>query len=254
MCCTREVVGRDAGGDPTRLHCGGEVVCAGVLGRADHQRDHGPSQVYAEARAEFGPGAQLAMCARPNASAVLKSITAKQRDTCLTFGSCGRFRDDAGTYRQMSLDRVSLVGRVVCPCALASTPCRGTPRGWWAVPTWSGEQASTPGTVPRAAQCQTRPSLLAGRWASTWTSPLAPPTARVNTSPEPGSTVAETLPAAASKTSACATPGGGSAAWATTRPAFRQTPTTAAARDWSTKPSSIGLWRQPARDRRKSPA
>ena len=74
-------------------------------------------RVYGETRADFGLGAQLAVCARAKAVEAIKAVKAKRRDTCPTFGPRGSVRCDARTYRLMSLDRVSLntlQGRVVC--------------------------------------------------------------------------------------------------------------------------------------------
>jgi len=74
-------------------------------------------RVYGETRADFGLGAQLAVCARAKAVEAIKAVKAKGRQTCPTFGPRGSVRYDARTYRLMSLDRVSLNtldGRVVC--------------------------------------------------------------------------------------------------------------------------------------------
>ncbi len=80
-------------------------------------------RVYGETRARFGLGAQLACCARAKAVEALKTVKAKQRETCPQFGPRGSIRYDARTYRLMSLDRVSLntlEGRVVCRLLLGS--------------------------------------------------------------------------------------------------------------------------------------
>src|SRR5262249_25738944 len=72
---------------------------------------------YGETRAQFGLGAQLAVCARAKAVEAIRAIKAKKRDTCPIFGPRGSIRYDARTYRLMSLDRVSLntlEGRVNC--------------------------------------------------------------------------------------------------------------------------------------------
>jgi hypothetical protein len=78
--------------------------------------------VYGETRAQFGLGAQLAVCARAKAVEAIKAVKTKKRETCPTFGPRGSVRYDARTYRLMSLDRVSLntlEGRVICHLLLA---------------------------------------------------------------------------------------------------------------------------------------
>lgn len=80
-------------------------------------------RVYGETRAQFGLGAQLAVCARAKAVEAINAVKAKKRDTCPTFGPRGSIRYDARTYRLMSLDRVSLntlEGRVVCRLVLGA--------------------------------------------------------------------------------------------------------------------------------------
>jgi putative transposase len=80
-------------------------------------------RVYGETRADFGLGAQLAVCARAKAVEAIKSVKAKKRETCPAFGPRGSVRYDARTYRLMSLDRVSLNtmdGRVVCRLVLGT--------------------------------------------------------------------------------------------------------------------------------------
>jgi IS605 OrfB family transposase len=80
-------------------------------------------RVYGETRADFGLGAQLAVCARAKAVEAIKATKAKRRETCPTFGPRGSIRYDARTYRLMSLDRVSLntlQGRVVCRLVLGT--------------------------------------------------------------------------------------------------------------------------------------
>jgi hypothetical protein len=80
-------------------------------------------RVYGETRADFGLGAQLAVCARAKAMEAIKAVKAKRRDTCPAFGLRGSIRYDARTYRLMSLDRVSLnslEGRVVCRLVLGT--------------------------------------------------------------------------------------------------------------------------------------
>jgi hypothetical protein len=80
-------------------------------------------RVYGETRAEFGLGAQLAVCARAKAVEAITAVKAKRRETCPTFGPRGSVRDDARTSRLMSRDRVSLntlEGRVVCRLVLGA--------------------------------------------------------------------------------------------------------------------------------------
>jgi putative transposase len=80
-------------------------------------------RVYGETRADYGLGAQLAVCARAKAVEAIKSVKAKKRETCPAFGPRGSVRYDARTYRLMSLDRVSLntlEGRVVCRLVLGA--------------------------------------------------------------------------------------------------------------------------------------
>ncbi|HEX3269288.1 MAG TPA: transposase [Ktedonobacterales bacterium] len=80
-------------------------------------------RVYGETRAQFGLGAQLAVCARAKAVEAIKAVKAKKRDTFPAFGPHGSIRYDARTYRLMSLDRVSLntlEGRVVCRLVLGA--------------------------------------------------------------------------------------------------------------------------------------
>ena len=54
-------------------------------------------RVYGETRADFGLGAQLAVCARAKAVEAIKAVKAKGRDTCPTFGPRGSIRYDART-------------------------------------------------------------------------------------------------------------------------------------------------------------
>jgi IS605 OrfB family transposase len=80
-------------------------------------------RVYGETRADYGLGAQLAVCARAKAVEAIKAVKAKKRETCPTFGPRGSIRYDAHTYRLMSLDRISLntlEGRVVCRLLLGA--------------------------------------------------------------------------------------------------------------------------------------
>jgi putative transposase len=83
--------------------------------------------VYAESRATYGLGAQLACCARDKAAEAVRAVRAaperRDRDTdqiipktCPTFRDNGSVRYDANSYKLKSLDRVSLntlTGRVV---------------------------------------------------------------------------------------------------------------------------------------------
>jgi hypothetical protein len=80
-------------------------------------------RVYGQTRADYGLGAQLAVCARAKAVEAIKAVKARKRETCPTFGPRGSVRYDARTYRLMSLDRVSLntlEGRVVCRLILGA--------------------------------------------------------------------------------------------------------------------------------------
>jgi putative transposase len=61
-------------------------------------------RVYGETRAQFGLGAQLAVCARAKAVEAIKAVKAQKRDTCPQFGPRGSIRYDARTYRLMSQD------------------------------------------------------------------------------------------------------------------------------------------------------
>jgi hypothetical protein len=73
--------------------------------------------VYGETRADYGLGAQLAVCARARAVEAITSVKAKKQDTCPPFGPRGSIRYDARAYRLMSLDRVAPTtweGRVAC--------------------------------------------------------------------------------------------------------------------------------------------
>jgi len=74
-------------------------------------------RVYGETRADYGLGAQLAVCARAKAMEAIKATRAKGSETCPTFGPTGAVRYDARTYRLLALDGVSLntiQGRVTC--------------------------------------------------------------------------------------------------------------------------------------------
>jgi len=100
-------------------------------------------RVYAETRARFGLGAQLAVCARAKAMEAIKAVKAQEAEklarwrkanqhrrskgnkpvpppdpaSCPQFGPRASIRYDARTYRLLPLDRVSLntmQGRVTC--------------------------------------------------------------------------------------------------------------------------------------------
>jgi len=74
-------------------------------------------RVYGQTRADYGLGAQLAVCARAKAMEAIKAARHKGGDTCPTFGPQGAVRYDARTYRLLPLDGVSLntvEGRVTC--------------------------------------------------------------------------------------------------------------------------------------------
>ncbi len=74
-------------------------------------------RVYGETRADYGLGAQLAVCARAKAMEAIKATRSKGGDTCPAFGPTGAVRYDARTYRLLALDGVSLntvQGRVTC--------------------------------------------------------------------------------------------------------------------------------------------
>lgn len=82
-----------------------------------HQR------VYGETRLALALGAQRAVCAPMKAVEAVKSVRAKQRETCPRFGPRGSIRYDARTDRLMRLDRVCLNtvdGRVVCRLILGA--------------------------------------------------------------------------------------------------------------------------------------
>jgi IS605 OrfB family transposase len=74
-------------------------------------------RVYVQTRAQFGLGAQLAICARMKAVEAIKAIRAKRQDTCPRFGPRGSVRYDARSYTLMGHERVSLntlEGRITC--------------------------------------------------------------------------------------------------------------------------------------------
>jgi putative transposase len=80
-------------------------------------------RVYGQTRADYGLGAQLAVCARAKAVEAIKAVRAKKRETRPTFGPRGSIRYDARSYRLMGLDHVSLNtvdGRVVCRLLLGA--------------------------------------------------------------------------------------------------------------------------------------
>jgi putative transposase len=74
-------------------------------------------RVYGQTRAQFGLGAQLAICARMKAVEAIKAVKAKGRQTCPVFGPRGSVRYDARSYTLMGHERVSLAslnGRLTC--------------------------------------------------------------------------------------------------------------------------------------------
>jgi hypothetical protein len=78
-------------------------------------------RVYGETRANFGLGAQLAICARMKAVEAIKAVKAKKGETCPHFGPHGSVRYDARSYTLMGHERVSLNtqdGRVTCHLVL----------------------------------------------------------------------------------------------------------------------------------------
>jgi putative transposase len=77
--------------------------------------------VYGPTRVTFGPGAQLACCARDKAAEAVRSARSNGHSTCPTFDADSSIRYDAHTYRLMSLDRVSLntlTGRAIAQLVL----------------------------------------------------------------------------------------------------------------------------------------
>ena len=127
ICIKLDIDGHDAALAATQraFNAGGDLDCAGVLGRGHHQHQHGPPSRLWRDPLTFGLGAQLAVCARAKAVEAIKAVKAKQRETCPHFGPRGSIRYDARTYRLMSLDRVSLNtldGRVVCRLLLGRAP------------------------------------------------------------------------------------------------------------------------------------
>jgi IS605 OrfB family transposase len=123
VCCKREGDGHDAALAATQ--CTFNVAATGIArvcwdaGIATTHTAH--HRVYGETRERFGVGAQLAVCARATVGEASTAVKAKRRATCPTFGPRGSVRDDARTYRLMSLDRVALntlEGRVVCRLVL----------------------------------------------------------------------------------------------------------------------------------------
>jgi IS605 OrfB family transposase len=81
-------------------------------------------RVYGETRAQFGLGAQLAICARMKAVEAIKAVKAKGREdqqTCPQFGPRGSVRYAARSCTLMGQERVSLnmlAGRVICRLVL----------------------------------------------------------------------------------------------------------------------------------------
>jgi putative transposase len=81
-------------------------------------------RVYGETRARFGLSAQLAVNARAKAVEAVKSVKAKQCETCPQFGARGSVRlDNHHSYSFKPLDHVSLLtlqGRIVCRMLLGA--------------------------------------------------------------------------------------------------------------------------------------
>ncbi len=74
-------------------------------------------RVYGETRADYGLGAQLAVCARAQAMEAIKAERRKGSKTCPAWRADAAVRYDARTYRLLPLDGVSLntvQGRVTC--------------------------------------------------------------------------------------------------------------------------------------------
>jgi putative transposase len=74
-------------------------------------------RVYGTTRADFGLGAQLAVCARAKAMEAIKATRKKGGDSCPAWRADAAVRYDARTYRLLPLDGVSLntvQGRVTC--------------------------------------------------------------------------------------------------------------------------------------------
>jgi IS605 OrfB family transposase len=77
-------------------------------------------RVYGQTRAQFGLGAQLAICARMKSVETIKAVKAKRQESqrsCPQFGLRGSVRYDARSYTLMGHERVSLntvEGRVTC--------------------------------------------------------------------------------------------------------------------------------------------
>jgi len=65
-------------------------------------------RVYGQTRADYGLGAQLAVCARAKAMEALKAARRKGGNTCPAWRADAAVRYDARTYRLLPLDGVSL--------------------------------------------------------------------------------------------------------------------------------------------------
>jgi len=65
-------------------------------------------RVYGQTRADYGLGAQLAVCARAKAMEAIKAARRKGGDTCPAWRADAAVRYDARTYRLLPLDGVSL--------------------------------------------------------------------------------------------------------------------------------------------------
>ncbi len=74
-------------------------------------------RVYGQTRADYGLGAQLAVCARAKAMEAIKAARKTGGDMCPAWRVDAAVRYDARTYRLLPLDGVSLntvEGRVIC--------------------------------------------------------------------------------------------------------------------------------------------
>jgi putative transposase len=125
VCCKLDVEGHDAALAATqRAFNAAATWVARVCWDEDITNTNtAHHRVYGQTREQFSLGAQLAVCARAKAVEAIKSVKAKKRDACPTFGPRGSIRYDARTYRLMNLDRVSLntmEGRVVCRLLLGA--------------------------------------------------------------------------------------------------------------------------------------
>jgi IS605 OrfB family transposase len=125
VCCKLDVDGHDAALAATQraFNAAATWVARVCWDEGITNTNTAHHRVYGETRADYGLGAQLAVCARAKAVEAIKAVKAKRRETCPTFGPRGSIRYDARTHRLMSRDRVSLntlEGRVVCRLVLGA--------------------------------------------------------------------------------------------------------------------------------------